>query len=263
VVGAVAFTSDGTLIASIGPGTATGDGKANAIVALDAKSLQVKDWFSQATAAFATGPTILRHGEKELVVAATTDGRVMVLDAKSLGGADHATPLHSSKPLSAQGGTVSADALAAWQQSNGSPASWILVPINGRLAAASPPTNGPISAGAVVALKLADTGTAISLEPNWVSHNLAAAATPIIVNGVVFTLATGVPSAPGGAGTPAVLHAYDGATGKRLWQSAKAMTTHASPGSLWSGLGQIYVGTQDGTLHAFGFDDERRYTNSR
>ena len=37
VVGAVAFTSDGTLIAAIGPGQATGDGKANAIVALDPK----------------------------------------------------------------------------------------------------------------------------------------------------------------------------------------------------------------------------------
>ena len=38
VVGAVAFTSDGTLIAAIGPGQATGDGKANAIVALDPKN---------------------------------------------------------------------------------------------------------------------------------------------------------------------------------------------------------------------------------
>ena len=27
---------------------------------------------------------------------------------------------------------------------------------------------------------------------------------------------------------------------------------------MWSGLGQIYVGMHDGTLHAFGFNDERR-----
>ena len=58
-----------------------------------------------------------------------------------------------------------------------------------------------------------------------------------------------------------MLHAYDGATGKRLWTSGKAMSTPASPGSMWSGLGQIYVGMQDGTLHAFGFNDERRATN--
>ena len=55
-----------------------------------------------------------------------------------------------------------------------------------------------------------------------------------------------------------MLNAYDGATGKRLWSSEKAMTTSASPGSLWTGTGQIYVGGQDGTLYAFGFNDERR-----
>jgi outer membrane protein assembly factor BamB len=62
---------------------------------------------------------------------------------------------------------------------------------------------------------------------------------------------------------PAVLHAYDGATGKRLWNSGKAMTTSASPRSLWTGLGQVYVGGQDGTLYAFGFDDERWPTADR
>jgi outer membrane protein assembly factor BamB len=96
-----------------------------------------------------------------------------------------------------------------------------------------------------------------------VSHDLSSPATPVIVNGVVFTLATGLPSAGAGRGTAAVLHAYDGATGKRLWTSGKAMTTSASPGSMWSGLGQIYVGMQDGTLHAFGFNDERRPTNGQ
>ena len=120
--------------------------------------------------------------------------------------------------------------------------------------------NGPVSAGAVVALKLAEAGGAVSLEPGWVSHDLASPATPLIVNGVVFTLATGLSSTGTGPGAPAVLHAYDGATGKRLWDSGKAMTTSASPGSMWSGLGQIYIGMSDGTLHAFGFNDERRAT---
>jgi hypothetical protein len=293
VVGAVAFTPDGTLIASIGAGQASGDGKANAIVALDPKTLQLKDWFTHPTAEFVTGPTILRHKDKDIVAAATKDGRVLLLDAKSLGGADHATPLHASKTLLAPGATVSADALAAWQQwpqgagaAAGAPAgsvppaaappvaapaaapaapvdptSWILVPVKGHLANAPAGPNGSISEGAVLALKLADTGGALSLEPGWVSHDLTAAATPIIVNGVVFTLATGQPAAAGGRGAAAVLHAYDGATGKRLWTSGKGMSSSASPGSLWSSLGQVYVGTRDGTLHAFGFNDERRPTS--
>ena len=32
---------------------------------------------------------------------------------------------------------------------------------------------------------------------------------------------------------------------------------------MWSGLGQIYVGMHDGTLYAFGFNDERRATNAQ
>lgn len=279
VVGAVAFAADGTLFAAIGGGQATGDGKADAIVALDPKTLQVKDWFTQPGAELVTGPTILRHGDKEIVAAATKDGRILLLDAKSPGGADHATPLHASKPWLGAGATVGSDALAAWQQSSAATAtgsaaasapqttaadagtSWILLPVAGRLAGGTTATNGAVSSGAVIALKLSDAGGTLSLAPGWVSHNLSAPATPLTVNGVVFTLGTGLPSSPAGRGTPAVLHAYDGATGKRLWTSGKAMTTFASPGSLWSGLGQIYVGGHDGTLYAFGFNDERRATN--
>ena len=258
VVGAIAFTSDGTLIAAIGAGQATGDGRTNAIVALDAKTLQVKDWFTQPTAEFVTGPTILRHGDKEIVAAATKDGRVVLLDAKSLGGADHGSPLHVSKTWLGAGATVGADALAAWQQPAPAATSWFLLPVSGRPAAGLPAANGPISTGAVIALKVIDAKGALSLQPAWVSHSLAAPATPITVNGVVFALATG--QAATGQGTRAVLHAYDGATGKRLWQSGGAMSAPASPGSFWSGTSQVYVGAQDGTLHAFGFNDERRAT---
>jgi outer membrane protein assembly factor BamB len=280
VVGAVAFTSNGTLIAAIGAGRVTGDGKANALVALDPKTLQVKDWFSQPAADFVTGPTIIRHGDREIVAAATRDGRVWLLDATSLGGANHGTPLYVSKTVLGKGAVVSADALAAWRVTAPAPAAsapapqpaqpaatdgaqWILLPVAGRLASGMPSTNGTISNGAVLAMKMTDSGGALALEPGWVSHDLAAPATPLIVNGVVFTLATGAPATASGQGTPAALHAYDGATGARVWTSGTAMTTFASPGSLWVGYGQVYVGGHDGTLHAFGFNDERRPTTDR
>ena len=193
-----------------------------------------------------------------VVAAATKDGRVLLLDSASLGGADHATPLFASKPFAGAGATVGSDALAAWQQTGSEATSWILLSIQGRLAAGSPTSNGAVSAGAVIALKLTDAGGTLALEPGWVSHDLASPATPLVVNGVVFALATGAGTTASDRGSAAVLHAYDGASGKRLWNSAKAMTTPASPGSMWSGLGQIYVGLRDGTLHAFGFADERR-----
>jgi hypothetical protein len=261
IVGAVAFGSGGTLYAAIGAGPTTGSGKANAIVALDMKTLEVKDWFTQPSAEFATGPTIVKHNEQEMVVAATKDGRILLLDAKSLGGADHATPLHASKTWLGAGATLSADALAAWRDSTET--TWILMPVRGRLASGVSLTNGPISTGAIAALKVVGNGGSLSLDAGWTSHNLSTAATPMTINGVVFTLATGLPAPPGTRATPAVLHAYDGMTGKRLWNSGKTMTASASPGSLWTGLGQVYVGSQDGTLYAFGFDDERWSTSAR
>jgi outer membrane protein assembly factor BamB len=256
VVGSIAFTTDGTLIAAIGRGQASGEGKANAIVALDSKTLQLKDWFTQPNAEFVTGPTIIRQNDKDVVGAATKDGRVLLLDASSLGGADHATPLYASKPLIKEGGSVSGDALAAWQQPNGGP-SWILMPVRGGVDAPTAATNGLVSSGAVVALKLGGSAGSVWLEPVWVSHNLASPATPLIVNGVVFALALGSQATPPARTGGAVLHAYEGATGRRLWTSAQAMTGIASPGSMWSTLGQVYVGMRDGTLYAFGFNDER------
>jgi hypothetical protein len=265
VVGSVAFSSDGnTLLAAIGPGGVTGDGKANAIVALDPRTLQLKDWFTQPTAEFVTGPTVFRHGTKDIVAVATKDGRVMLLDSASLGGANHGTPLLMSRPFFASGGAISAEALSTWARpatatatTPGSDARWILVPVSGRPSGARV-TNGAIRNGCVIALRVAEVNGVFSLEPEWTSDDLTTPATPIIVNGVVFALSTGRPAATGRPGSPAVLDAYDGVSGKALWNSGKSMATVASSGSYWSALSQVYIGGDDGTVYAFGFPDERR-----
>jgi len=265
VVGAVAFSSDGnTLLAAIGPGSVTGDGKANAIVALDPRTLRLKDWFTQPTSEFVTGPTVFRHGTKDVVAAATKDGRVILLDAASLGGASHTKPLMVSRPLFASGGSIAAEALSTWARAESAPATnrdsetrWILVPVSGKPSTARS-TNGEIRNGAVVALRVSQAKGAFSVEPEWTSNDLTTPATPITVNGIVFALSTGQPASTGGPGSPAVLYAYDGVSGKALWNSRKSMTTFASPGSYWSALSQVYVGTNDGTVYAFGFSDERR-----
>ena len=277
VVGPVAVTSSGTLLVAVGAGTVTGDGKANAIVALDPKTLAITGWFTRPDTDFVTGPSVFRQGDREIVAAATSDGRVVLLDAAALGGADHSTPLATSAALAGAGASVRRDAIALWQQGGASePATMaatptaapvapgpgervtrILVPIDGPLAASVPGTNGPASRGAVVALAVRESAGALSLAPVWTSTSLASPATPLIVNGVVFALGADAPRTGATAGAGATLHAYDGASGRRLWASGRTMTAPASAGSLWSGLGQVYVGTEDGTLHAFGFDDER------
>ena len=119
-------------------------------------------------------------------------------------------------------------------------------------------TNGAIRNGAVVALRVRDVNGAFSLEPDWTSADLISPATPIVVNGVVFAMSTGRAVAAGRTGSPAVLFAHEGLSGKALWNSGKSMTASASPGSFWSALSQVYVGADDGTIYAFGFLDERR-----
>ena len=264
IVGRVAFATDGTLFAAIGPGTATGEGKANAIVALDPKTLQLKDWFTQPGTEFVTGPTIFKHNDRDIVAAATKDGRVVLLAASSLGGANHATALHVSTPVVTGGATVAGNALATWQELT------VAAPPPPPAGAAPPQGGGGGGAGggqgpqpivtaggrwivvptstSLANFKVTGDGNALSVERGWTAN--VASASPIVVNGVVFALA-------GGRGA-AVLHAFDGTSGKQLWTSGKAMTAAASSGSFWSALSQIYVGTTDGTLHAFGFLDERR-----
>jgi hypothetical protein len=126
-------------------------------------------------------------------------------------------------------------------------------------------SNGAVGAGGVLAMKLTDAGGTLALQPGWLSHDMAAPATPITVNGVVFALSTGRPgAAPNagtvaqGRGTPAILRAYEGASGRALWMSGASMTSFASARSFWSAMGQVYVGADNGAVYAFGFLDERR-----
>ena len=262
LVGRIAFGADGTLFAAVGAGTATADGKSNAIVALDPKTLQLKDWFTQPAATFVTGPTVFKDGDREIVAAATKDGRILLLNGASLGGTDHGTPLQASAPVA---GGIAADALSTWQEltfappaPSAPPAAGVPPPpFGGAAPAAVEITTGtrwivaPTASG-IATFKVTGTSGTLSLQPAWTAAGLTAPSTPIVVNGVVFALSTGRPS------SPAALKAYDGTTGKLLWDSKGAMKAPAASGSFWSAMSQIYVGAADGTLYTFGFTDERR-----
>ena len=267
IVGRIAFATDGTVFATIGPGTVTGNGKANAIVALDPKTLQLKDWFTQAGTEFVTGPTVFKQGDRDVVAAATKDGRIVLLAAASPGGADHATPLHASSPVLTAGGSISGSALATWQELTvaapppppaGTPAP---APGGGGGGGGQPAAQPIVTTGArwivvptstgLASVKVGGAEGSLAVEKGWTAA-VAAPATPIVVNGVVFALAAGRGT------TPAVLHAFDGKSGKSLWTSGKAIKTAAAADSFWSALSQVYVGGSDGTLYAFGFLDERR-----
>jgi len=261
IVGSVALGINGMLIAAIGPGPASAGGYANAIVSVDPKTMELKDWFTDPRTEFVSTPVIFSHGDKDIVAVATKDGRVLLLDARALGGTNHSTPLYASQSLASGAGTFAPGALATWQemlpaQPASAPAAtveagtrWLLLP----------------TAHAITAMKVVDSGGKPSLQPGWVSRDIASPVTPLIVNGVVFAVSGSASTAGATAAelakrsTPAVLYALNGVDGKELWTSGKTIASFFPGRSFWSANGQVYVGAFDGTLYAFGFAMERKH----
>ncbi|MEO5742507.1 MAG: PQQ-binding-like beta-propeller repeat protein, partial [Vicinamibacterales bacterium] len=215
-----ALGPDSTVYVSTGGG---GSDFSNSIVALDGKTLKLKDWLRH-DSAFNSTPAVFSEDDKTYV-AVTSGSRLYVLDAASLGGPDHRTPLFVTPDAS--GVFLSNDGIATWRD----PADtrWLLAEVS----------------SAIVAFKLVDKGGVPAVERVWSSQRMASPRTPIVVNGVVFALAGG------DIGANAVLYALDPLTGKELWNSGTTITSAASAG-LSAGTGQVYVVTADNTVYAFG-----------
>jgi hypothetical protein len=221
-----AFGADGTLY------VATGDGPsayANSVVALDGKTLQLKDWFTAAGARFSTSPLVFAEGNKTYVFAAGGDGRLYLLASDALGGPDHRTPLASTSLTAA---TADVSSLATWRDGRG---------IRRLLAA----TRDAGESGMITAFRVNPGAGAPALAREWVSREMISPRAPMIVNGVVFALSGGNRT------SPAVLYALNPDTGKEIWSSGRTITSFAT-GGLSAGTGQVYVVTYDNTLWAFG-----------
>lgn len=216
----LALGFDGTIYASTGAGSAE---YANSIVALDGKTLELRDWLTHESA-FTSTPVVFSEGDRNYV-AVTSHTRLYVLDAASLGGADHRTPLLVTQH--AANVRFNDDGLATWRDEAG--ARWILSEVS----------------GAIGAFKMMDNAGAPSVARVWTSRNMPSPRTPIVVNGVVFALAAG------NSGANAVLYALDPSSGNELWNSGTTITSTASAG-MSAGTGQVYVVTTDNTVWAFG-----------
>jgi outer membrane protein assembly factor BamB len=221
VVGSVgpAVAPDGTLYVA-------GAGASPAMAALEAKTLKQKDWYNAGGPGLASSPVIFQYKDNTLLAVASKDRKIILLDTKSLGGTDHQTAL-ATAPAEAP-----VDTLSSWQDATGT--RWLL---------GSTP-------GAIRAWRLVESNGSPTLEAGWVSHDIAAPVAPIIVNGVVFSASKGSPT------SPAVLYALDSATGKELWNSGRIMSSYIADGGLSAGGTQVFLGTADGTLYAFGFPIE-------
>jgi hypothetical protein len=237
-----AFTPDGTVYASTGDGEYSATSFSDSVVALDPKDLHMTDHFSPGKSEFTSAPIIFNQGGRDLVAVANKDGKIYLLDAKSLGGADHKTPLAVS---TAVGNVITGD-LSTFEAGG---SRWILAPVAGGVNSAThfAAMNGSVTNGAVAAFKVVDQSGKPSLQPAWLSRDLTNPLTSLIVNGVVFA------TSGGNAQHPAVLYALDGSSGKELWNSGNTITSYSrTPVS--GEASQMYLSTADSTIYTFGFE---------
>jgi outer membrane protein assembly factor BamB len=122
------------------------------------------------------------------------------------------------------------------------------------------------TASAIAAFKVVERNGLPTLQQAWVSREMASPLPPIIINSVVFALSggeyrAGVPTVTttqrAQRSKAAVLYAFEGSTGKELWNSGTTITSFVHSAGLSGGAGQVYVGTYDNIFYAFGFPIEK------
>jgi outer membrane protein assembly factor BamB len=210
-------------------------------------------------AGFTSSPILFDYKGKDLVAAATDDGRLHLLSAGLQGG-----PLDRTASFSAR--DYATGALTTWQDAANT--RWILAPAGGAQAAQAgfKASNGEVKNGAIVAWRIAEKdGGSLKLEPGWMSRDMLSPLPPIVVNGVIFALASGEyrsndPQLPVFdrplKSKAAVLYALDPFTGKELWSSGRTISNFTHNGGLAAGGGRVYVSTYDSTQYAFGIPME-------
>jgi hypothetical protein len=202
------------------------------------------------------GYNLLAGGAKQSVV--------YLLDADSLGGQDHATPIQVSPPLGNDErecckGKGIWGALSTWNDDEGQ--RWIFVPLGGPLsknAPSFPLPNGPSANGSILAFKVvtdAASGKPILL-PVWASGDFNLPSPAVIANGVLFALSTGENAIQGTDRLtntrPAVLVALDAKTGRALYQSGNAMHSWVHFSGLAVADGRVFAVDHDSWVYCFG-----------
>ncbi len=279
--GGASVGPDGTVYASTGDGPVdpTNGKYADSVLALASKSLSLADYFTPSNANYLTRkdldmgnstPILFNYKGRELLVGSGKEGKLFLLDAKSLGGSDHHTALYESPRFTNERADIAGrgfwGAFASWEDAKGT--RWLYAPAWGPLSSAAgafPNTHGAAPDGSIMAFKVEEKDGKPVLTPAWMSHNMSVPEPPVIANGVVFALSSGefvrqfddtgrlltaedrIQKSTGNA----TLCAFDAATGEELFSSGKAMSGFTHFGSLAVSDGRVFATTHDSMLYAF------------
>ncbi|MBZ5579980.1 MAG: PQQ-binding-like beta-propeller repeat protein [Acidobacteriia bacterium] len=280
-----ALTAGGKIIVETGDGPydPTTGNYSDTVLALSPKDLDLVDYFAPSNREWVTkkdldmgcmSAVVFNFKTWELVAAAGKEGVIFLLDAKSLGGTGHRTPLYRSAGF-ANGeinfaGKGFWGAFSTWEDAAGT--RWLVAPAWGPPTAATKFSNlyGPTPNGSLMAFRVELQGDRPALTPAWNSVDMKLPTPAVIANGMVFALADGDDGAQFGPhgnllDTPArkartghaILYALDAATGSILFSSGGIIRSFSHFSGLTVAGGRVYLGTQDGTVYAFGLGSQQ------
>ncbi len=144
-----------------------------------------------------SSPIAFPFDDRMLVAATAKEGVIYLMDAKSLGGPDHRTPLYTSPRWSNDpvlfGYNGMWSVMSTWVDEKGK--RWLLAPYYGPPAKDTiglfPKTHGPTVNGQLMAFTVEGTGAKPTLVPRWVSADLDLPGEAVVANGVILIQANG------------------------------------------------------------------------
>lgn len=226
------------------------------------------EWLTKRDLDMNTTPVVFDYKGHDYLVGGGKEGRFFLLDSKSMGGADHETPLYRSELIANANVNFQTEgtwgSFAAWKDKAGT--QWVLAPNGGPTTKPFPTNYGPTPNGGILAFKVEERSGKPVLVPAWQSRDMMTAEPPIVANGVVYALAAGeftgqANDADGGLfsaqqrierSIPAKLYALDAMTGKELYSSGDEVKSFLHQAGLAIAGGKVIFGTFDGTIYCFG-----------
>jgi outer membrane protein assembly factor BamB len=258
------------------------------VVALMPKTLKVKDYFRVSGKAVraedetsGVTPAVFSHAGRDFIIAGGRGGRLYLLDSRSLGGADHRTPLFATAPLAERSkkhtGSGFRGAFSTWMDVD-TGVRRIYVPVFGRLRSSTGAKTSEESAenGVIAAFEIRGTSEKPVLTQLWVSHRMLSPAPAVIAAGMVFALATGdsagVVQEDGNAPSvaehtqvaqPASLYVFDAVTGKELYASGSIAPSSSLSGGLAFANSRAYFTARDNAVYCFGIPGQQTQLNEQ